>query len=103
MDCTDGEYHSEEGRVSWWSVVGNNHTELLDVGREYGRVDPSSMDSVMSELDKGYLPEFCGGGRSLRPTDNPISNSQEPPVTCHCEDLKRPSSEANVCVCVCVS
>lgn len=78
MDCTAGGYRSEEGRVSW-SVAGNNYTELLDVGRECGRVDSSSMDSVMSELDKGYLgggvPEFCGGGRSLRPTEDPISNS----------------------------
>lgn len=79
MDCTAGGYRSEEGRASW-SVAGNNYTELLDVGRECGRVDPSSMDSVISELDKGYLeggsmPEFCGGGRSLRPTEDPISNS----------------------------
>lgn len=58
MDCTAGGYRSEEGRVSW-SVAGNNYTELLDVGRECGRVDSSSMDSVMSELDKGYLGGGC--------------------------------------------
>lgn len=32
MECTDGEYHSEEGKESW-CMVGKNDKKLLDVGR----------------------------------------------------------------------
>lgn len=45
MECTDGEYHSEEGKVSW-SKVGDDLVGLLCVGRQW-----------MSGLDKGYLGE----------------------------------------------
>lgn len=66
MECTDGEYHKEEGKVGW-SMVGNNCIELCRKA------------TWMSGLDKGYPGEenedACGVGSGLRPTGDPTSNS----------------------------